>query len=154
MTRKGWGEIQSHSSAAWKEVTETIDPDSSQRWTAKSHEAMDMSWIEENPDQIQRIKSSQWEWCSPGMRTQSVWGIYTLEDFHSSVGQGSAWHSAMLGAVGAAVGILFSVTFPTTPDSFLPNTTPHFPDTSCFHGLCRGSVFWCTATHRYSLCFC
>lgn len=35
----------------------------------------------------------------------------------------------MLGAVGAAVGILFNGTFPTTPDSFLSNTTPHFPDT-------------------------
>lgn len=76
--------MQSWSSVSWKEVTETIDPEPSQRWTAKSHEAMDMRVeTEENPDQIYRIKSFHWECCSPGMRTQSLWGIYTLEDFHS-----------------------------------------------------------------------
>lgn len=66
----------------------------------------------------------------PGMRIQNVWGIYTLEDFHSSAGL-FAWHAAVLGAVSGAIDIqasFFNVTFPTTPGSLLPNAMPHFSD--------------------------
>lgn len=84
----------------------------------KSHEAMDMSCPEENPGQIQRIKSSQWEWC-------------TLDEESECLGNLHPWRFSQLSWTGLCMACshawsrdgamhIFNVTSPTTPGSLLP----------------------------------
>lgn len=158
MTSKGWwgnlvtvfcclkGGYRNHWSTLFPEVDN------------KSHEAMDMSCTEENPDQIQRIKSSQWEWLILGWGFRMSGESTPLKIFTAQL---DSLH-------GMQLCLEQWVELSTSRHPFL---MWHFPPllahcslmlchtsliclASCFHGLCRGSVFWCTATHRCGLCFC